>query len=197
MLCVTRKATSKADVLRNYKSLHPTEENYNCYIWEAASATAAAPMYFRRVKFEQSGEKWSDGGMRRNNPINEALAETVREREWEHRTVGCIVSLGTGVPQMKAVSANLATFLRRSVEIMTDSEDTASQFAASKDGRELAKSRRYFRFSVPYGMSEIRMEDYKETEKMSALTVDYLRSVGSGDQVESCAKSLLHPDENS
>lgn len=46
-----------ADVLRNYQSLHPTEENYDCQIWEAASATAAAPMYFRRVKFEKSGEK--------------------------------------------------------------------------------------------------------------------------------------------
>lgn len=134
--------------------------------------------------------------MRRNNPINEALAETIRESEWKEKKVGCIVSLGTGVPQMKAVSANIATFLLQSVKIMTDAENTAREFAASKDGLDLSKSRRYFRFSVPYGMSEIELEDYKETEKMSAWTINYLRSAGSGDQIESCARSLLRPDEN-
>ena len=40
------------------------------------------------------------------------------------------------------------------------------------------------------------MEDYKERDKMRALTADYLRKIGSGDEVEMCAKSLLHPDEN-
>ena len=81
MLCVTRTEISKPDVLRNYTSLHPTAENYSCTIWEAASATAAAPLYFKSVQFNETGEKWCDGGLRRNNPINEALAELARERE--------------------------------------------------------------------------------------------------------------------
>ncbi|KAK5716359.1 hypothetical protein LTR17_016402 [Elasticomyces elasticus] len=196
MLCVTRKVTSKADVLRNYQSFHSTEENYHCQIWEAASATAAAPMYFKHVKFEGSGEKWCDGGIRRNNPVNEALAEITREKDWKDKELGCILSLGTGAPQIKAVSANLAAFLKGSVEIMTDSEDIADQFAVSKAGRELTQSKRYFRFSVPHGMAELEMEDYKETERMKGLTAAYLKGVGSGDQVEQCAKSLLYPDKN-
>ena len=134
--------------------------------------------------------------MRRNNPIHEALTEITRENDWKGRERGCIVSLGTGAPQINEVSANLAGFLRGSVDIMTDSEDIADQFARSKDGCDLAKSRRYFRFSVPQGMKEIEMEDYKETEKMKALTTDYLSKIGSGTEVVQCARSLLYPDDN-
>ncbi|KAK5202855.1 hypothetical protein LTR47_011349 [Exophiala xenobiotica] len=196
VLCVTRQATFKSDLLRNYLTFSPTEENHKCKIWEAASATAAAPMYFKNVTFEESGDKWCDGGMRRNNPINEALTEVTREKDWKNRSVGCVVSLGTGVPQLKGVPSNLAGFLKGSVEIMTDSEDIADQFAASKDGREMAKLGQYFRFNVPQGLAELEMEDYKERDKMRALTTAYLKKVGSGDEVERCAKSLLRPDEN-
>ena len=136
ILCVTRQATSKSDLLRNYETFHPTEENHKCQIWEAASATAAAPMYFKNVTFENSGDKWCDGGMRRNNPTNEALTEVTREKDWKDRSLGCVVSLGSGAPQIKGVSSNLAGFLKGSVDIMTDSEDIADLFAASKDGRD-------------------------------------------------------------
>jgi patatin-like phospholipase/acyl hydrolase len=88
-LCVTRTKSSQADLLRSFESLDATQENYDCTIWEAASATAA-PMYFKRVKFEKHGEKWSDGGIRRNNPINEALAETQRVDDLKHREIGCL-----------------------------------------------------------------------------------------------------------
>ncbi|KAL3453533.1 hypothetical protein BJX65DRAFT_302434 [Aspergillus insuetus] len=151
------------------KSNHATQENYNCQIWEAASATSAAPIYFKHVN---------------------------REKDWEGRQRGCIVSLGTGVPKINTVSGTVAGFLRGSVDIMTDSEDIADQFACSENGCDLANSRWYFRFSVPQGMKEIELEDYKETEKMKALTAKYLGKVGSGNGVEQCAKSLLYPDES-
>lgn len=93
-------------------------------------------MYFKNVTFENSGDKWCDGGMRRNNPTNEALTEVTREKDWKDRSLGCVVSLGSGAPQIKGVSSNLAGFLKGSVDIMTDSEDIADLFAASKDGRD-------------------------------------------------------------
>jgi hypothetical protein len=196
MLCVTRRATSKPDVLRNYVSLDPTQENYQCNIWEAASATAAAPMYFKHVQFDKSGGKWCDGGLRRNNPINEAVLEVHREKIWKDKQIGCLVSLGTGIAKVVGVSANLAVFLKGSVDIMTDSEDLADEFAASKLGRELAEAQRYFRFSVPQGLQDLELDECKENEKMSALTMEYLRKVGSGNDIKCCAESLLHPDEN-
>lgn len=194
LLCVTRTATSKPDVLRNYRATHATRENYKCKIWEAASATAAAPMYFKAVTFESSGERWTDGGMRRNNPIQEAMVEIEREKYWPGKQIGCVVSLGTGAAEIKGVSKNLLGFLRGSVDIMTDSETIADDFAASMMGKNLASSRRYFRFSVPQGMSDLELDEYKETEKMSALTIEYLRKMTSGNDVNSCARSLLHSD---
>ncbi|KAI9804563.1 MAG: hypothetical protein M1833_006636, partial [Piccolia ochrophora] len=196
MLCVTRKAIGKPDVLRNYRTSHPTQENYECKIWEAASATAAAPMHFKRVKFENSGEKWCDGGLRRNNPIIEALAEVSREEAWLDEQIGCVLSLGTGVSKMDNVSDNLLWFLIESVKIMTDSENTADEFAASQRGKEFTESGRYFRFSVPQGLQELELDECNETEKMSALTTEYLRKTGSGTEVNRCAESLLRSETN-
>ena len=196
MVCVTRKKTSKPDVLRNYESEHPTQENYKCTIWEAASATAAAPMFFKAVKFKAGGETWCDGGLHRNNPINVGLAQLGLETEWKDKPIGCVLSLGTGAPQIKEVSGNLAKFLKGSVDIMTDSEKIADEFAISKGGRELADSRRYFRFSVIQGMEVLQMDEFKETERMKALTVEYLSKIVSGNKVQRCARSLLWLDQN-
>ena len=96
MVCVTRVGSRKSDVLRTYTTRAPSEQNYNCHIWEAASATAAAPMYFKHVKFRYGGEECTDGGLQRNNPINEALDEVSRHPEFNTRELGCILSIGTG-----------------------------------------------------------------------------------------------------
>ena len=196
MLCVTRVATSKPDVLRSYKSSCPTEENYVCQIWEAASATAAAPMFFKGVEFQGTHEKWCDGGLHRNNPIREALAEVARERAWRGKQIGCVLSLGTGVPKTTRISTNLAVFVKGALDIMTDADNIADQFSVSEEGRTLADSRRYFRFSVPQGMQDLELDEWKEMEKMNALTIDYLRKAVTGNMIEQCAKSLLYPDEN-
>src|SRR6266566_659300 len=160
MLCVTRKGTSKPDVLRNYATNVPTEENYECQIWEATSATAAAPIYFRSVKFLKRGEKWVDGGLQRNNPIHVAMEEVSRlqKSSFKDREIGCVVSIGTGVPQVKGVSSNLLGFLAGAVRMMTDSEDIAERFAKSSEGGRLRSTNRYFRFNVPQGMQDLKLD---------------------------------------
>lgn len=196
MVCVTRSKTSKPDVLRNYESEHSTQANYKCTIWEAASATAAAPLFFKAVTFKAGGETWCDGGLHRNNPINVALAELGLETDWRDKPIGCVLSLGTGAPKINEVSGNLAKFLKGSVDIMTDSEKIADEFAISKVGQDLADSRGYFRFSVAQGMEVLQMDEFKETEAMKSLTNLYLSKIGNGKEVERCAKSLLWPDQN-
>ena len=74
-------------------------------------------------------------------------------------------------------------------------EGIADEFPTSELGKELAESQRYFRFSVPQGLQELEMDEWKETEKMRALTTEYLRKVGTGQEVKRCAESLLRPDE--
>ncbi|KAM0323171.1 hypothetical protein ACHAQA_009021 [Verticillium albo-atrum] len=196
MVCVTRSITSKADVIRNYTSDHPTQQNYKCAIWEAAAATAAAPMFFKSIKLASSGEEWVDGAMRRNNPINEALNEVNRESElsWEGRPIGCTLSIGTGVAQVREVSNSASALIKSVVKIMTDSEDVADSFLNSSFGQQLERSQRYFRFNVPQGMQALKLDEWKETEKMRAFTTDYLSKYETGNSVKACAKSLIDPD---
>ena len=153
-------------------------------------------MFFKAVTFKAGGEIWRDGGLRRNNPINVALAQLGFETEWKDKRIGCVLSLGTGAPKINEISDNLAKFLKGSVDMMTSSEDIADAFAISKDGQDLAKSQRYFRFSVAQGMEVLQMDEYKETERMKSLTDLYLSKIGNGTEVDQCAKSLLLPDQN-
>ncbi|KAL2289483.1 hypothetical protein FJTKL_01756 [Diaporthe vaccinii] len=199
MLCVTRKRTYTPDVLRNYATNAPTKENYECQIWEATSATAAAPIYFKPVELRKRREKWVDGGLKRNNPINVAMEEVSRlqKSSFKDREIGCVVSIGTGAPQITGVSSNLVGFLAGAVEMMTDSEDIAEQFANSSEGIRLTSANRYFRFNVPQGMQDLQLDDWRETEKMRALTASYLRKNTSGVETERCAEVLLSPDVNS
>ncbi|KAK4443660.1 hypothetical protein QBC34DRAFT_476804, partial [Podospora aff. communis PSN243] len=199
MVSVTRTITSKADVIRNYTSHHPTQENYDCSIWEAACATAAAPMFFQSVKLGTGGEEWCDGAMRRNNPINEAIDEVSREgeRAWQGRPVGCVISIGTGVVDTVSVSNSTGDFLKSVIKIMTDSEDVADAFLRSVLGQRLHRNRQYFRFNVPQGMQTVRLDEWKEVEKMKAVTTEYLSKHDVGDAVKSCAQSLFDPDRAS
>ncbi|KAM0595390.1 hypothetical protein ACHAP6_000221 [Verticillium nonalfalfae] len=195
MVCVTRSITSKVDVIRNYTSRHPTQQNYKCAIWEAAAATAAAPMFFRSVTLK-TGEEWVDGAMRRNNPINEAMNEVNRESErgWEGRAIGCTLSIGTGVAQVREVSNSASALVKSVVKIMTDSEDVADAFLSSSFGQQLERSHRYFRFNVPQGLQALKLDEWKETKRMNAFTMEYLSKYETGKSVVTCAKSLLDPD---
>ena len=95
-----------------------------------------------------------------------------------------------------ASGAEARTGSVNSMAIMTDSEDTADEFATSRLGKDLANTKRYFRFSVPQGLQDLEMDECKAIERMNALTTEYLRKVGSGNEVQRCAESLLHPDAN-
>lgn len=151
MVCVTRSTTSRSDVIRNFTSHHPTQENYQCAIYEAATATAAAPMFFQSVKLTSTGDKLVGGAMRHNNPINQAINEVNRECEkaWHGRTIGCIFSIGTGVVDQAQISNSVTGLMKAVAKVMTDSEETAEAFMTSALGQQLARSRQYFRFSVP------------------------------------------------
>ena len=196
MVCVTRKKTSVASILRNFETEAADQENYECTIWEAGSATAAAPIFFEEVAFK-SGVVFVDGGLRRNNPINELVREAKSIRSWQDRDVGCIMSLGTGWTDPSEVPRRLDKFLKVCVEVATDCDDIADQFAKSPNGKSLIDRSSYFRFSVQQGMTDLQMDDWKETELMDALTSAYLGKTEISTLVERCARSILYPSVSS
>jgi len=68
-----------------------------CSVWQAARATSAAPSYFPPawVDIPPPGGWYIDGGLKRNNPSEVALAEA--RRYWKSAKCVLIVSIGTGV----------------------------------------------------------------------------------------------------
>ena len=194
MLCVTRSEAQQPEVLRSYPTWATSEENYDCDIWEAASATTAAPIYFKPVPFARTGEKWCDGGLKRNNPINEALNEVARHEEFSAREIGCVVSIGTGITKTTGISSNLLVFLQQAVTMMTRSEEIADTFEASELGTRLSTSKRYYRFNVQQGLQDFEMDELDRLEKMDALTKAYLRKQECAKAIADCAESLLNPE---
>src|SRR5882724_8804853 len=90
-------------LFRTYKT--SKFQSPNCKIWEAARATTADPNFFEQIDID--GESFVDGGIGRNNPINQVLQET--ELMFADRHISCIISIGAG--QLKqSVSLNHAGF---------------------------------------------------------------------------------------
>ena len=80
--------------------------------------------------------------------------------------------------------------------MLTESEEIAHEFDNSELGIHLERSRRFFRFSVPQSMQDLKLDDYKETNKMRALANLYLKEEGVAQRVQECAESLFRPDDD-
>lgn len=105
-VCATKRLRGSAPyfdhLLRTYK---PAREAYpDCpgpsqqEVWQAAMATAAAPLYFDPVVVSGcNGDQivLVDGGIRHNNPVDVAMEEA--RNIWPNRPVAAIVSLGCGL----------------------------------------------------------------------------------------------------
>ena len=147
------------------------------------------------VKFRQSGSHFGDGGSRINCPIREVVNEVGRIWPDLKRDIGCLVSIGTGWMQTSAVPIRLDHFLRKSVEMMNNSENIAESFRNDPTGQLLAASDRYFRFNVEQGMQNLSMDEPSEMDTMQALTDAYLGRAECASKITRCATRLLSPDE--
>lgn len=157
--------------------------------WEAGCATAAAPFYFDNFTLAKNGETFTDGGLNRNNPVREALAEC--HRVWPNRNVGSLLSIGTGWAETGEIAKRPDKFLVKCLDMLTNSERIAADFESERACKDLIKANAYFRFNVQQGMADIQLNDYEQEESMKALTSSYLsRCDGS---LRGCATSLLDP----
>ncbi|KAL9094219.1 MAG: hypothetical protein Q9165_003359 [Trypethelium subeluteriae] len=168
----------------------------NCSAVEAVRATSAAPLFFEPIEISRlhsgSTATFIDGGLRVNNPIWEMLSEA--EHIWPSREIGCLLSIGTGVALAQGfeLSKNsLHEVLERCTKIATDADEKARQFHESKEGRKLKAGGKYFRFSVPQGISKDDMEKFARMPYMEAIAESYIRDQAL--DIERCAKELANP----
>jgi len=81
-------------IFRNYNVQNsPYKGTCEARMWEAALATASAPVFFQPYSFSED-QTLVDGGLGSNNPTLIALSEA--RSLWPDANIGCVVSLGCG-----------------------------------------------------------------------------------------------------
>lgn len=122
-----------------------------------------------------------DGGLGNNNPIRALMEEA--KHLWPSGSIGCIVSIGTGLGSSKDVGRSIRPLLETMKEISTDTEKVAREF-----NEEMAGQKVYFRFNVRRGLEQISLEEWKELSRIKVATEDYL--IEHHRQVMDCASQL-------
>lgn len=190
-VCATRAQTVHPVLLRSYTTWSEGEENYACHIWEAARATAAAPLFFEPIKLKISGATFVDGAMRLNNPISAVLNEA--DALFPDATFKSIISIGTGwtdVTGLAVEQVKAHNVIKTCIDISINANNEAQAFAKGRRGRDFLENKTYFRFDVERGLDTIALEEWKKLDDIDALTEAYLARPDKGRDLRDCAQSL-------
>jgi len=169
-------------------------------IWEAARASSAAPTYFPAFD-----KKFLDGGVMANNPTLEAMSEIFSEAKKEgHKvTIGCVLSLGTGVvkptpvKEVSVVTPHSPSDLLHDIEAIKNLIELLIDQSTLSAGMEITQARAwcdsmaipYFRFSPPIDNIELNETDDTKLIKMLFDTLVY--TLENRDEIDKLAKLLL------
>lgn len=129
-----------------------------------------------------------DGGLGYNNPIRPLMEEA--GYIWPKRKIGCIVSIGTGVPECKDVGRKIKPLFETLKAMSVDTEKVAREFKADIRSKYLEQNL-YFRFNVQQGLGQVGLEEWKEFDRTKVATEDYLSE--HWDEVDSCASRICEP----
>jgi predicted acylesterase/phospholipase RssA len=190
-VCATSKETSETVCLTSYKTPRGNNDLLNSVkIWEACRATSAASSFFDPIAIGRYKEEFVDGATGANNPIVELWnqAQLMWGLEPLEGKVQCLVSIGTGIPSLKAFQDNALHMGETLVAIATETEQTAERFR--RDKSHLGTSGRYFRFSVVRGLEDIGLEESEKRKEIASATRRYIMSQDVFKQIQACAGNL-------
>jgi len=167
-------------------------------IWEAVRATSAATSFFEPITI--AGETFLDGATRANNPAREVWAEAVdlwkpdNDPKWRlEDAVRCIVSIGTGMPLLRAFGTNLLSVGKSLVAIATDCEQVAEEFR--REHQDLVDKHRYYRFNVLRGLEDIGIEESEKLGNIRTATRNYFVSQEAFNSIIKCSSVLKERHE--
>jgi predicted acylesterase/phospholipase RssA len=191
-VCATSGNTSTPFLFRSYPSPGGTTTLYHeTKIWEAARATSAAPTFFEPIQIGSTNRTFGDGGIGTNNPISELWNEAIDICDGNPllQNLACIVSIGTGVPNLKKFGKGIQEVVDSITRVCTETEITANSFNRShpelSDGQQ-----RYFRFNAPRGVAEIGLDEASEAGTIEDMTDVYLRDENTVKQIRQCARMI-------
>lgn len=178
-VCATDASTRSTRLLTTYKSRRTDSDRLKYLtVWQAARATSAASTFFDPIEIPlgRSTEVYVDGATGANNPTrilwNEARELLIDAGQRLEDNLDCIVSIGTGVPAVKAFGESLKELGSTLVAFSTETENTARAFY--QDHRELVQDGRYCRLNVQNGLQGIGLEEYQKNDYIMSVTKDYL-----------------------
>jgi predicted acylesterase/phospholipase RssA len=144
-------------------------------VWQACRATSAATTFFEPIAIGVPEEEFVDGALGMNNPVF-ALWNQAQD-VWGDRlrgSLGCLVSIGTGVPSLNAVRDDPLGILSTLKELATETERTAELFR--QHNAYLDDDGRYFRFNVAHGLEHVGLEESKKQKEIAGATRRYVQS---------------------
>ncbi|KAH7118983.1 acyl transferase/acyl hydrolase/lysophospholipase [Dendryphion nanum] len=148
-------------------------------IWEALRATSAAPTFFEEMQFGTPKVTYLDGGVGFNNPCAEV--DYAAKALWGGRSIGVIVSVGTGlqsIPSVQAMASWLPFGLGTDISLASALVSMATSTA--RVDNEMKRmyyntSTAYYRFDVDRGLANISLEQWMKEDQMASLTEQYMR----------------------
>lgn len=132
---------------------------------------------------EINGQKYFDGGMRRNNPIIEVIRET-HLLYGEHAQFRVVVSIGTGKTEPSSMGTGILGLLKQVIWAMTDTK---------KDHQEcldVYPKLPYYRLNGREDLAEIDLADYSKMGVVEKRAREYIRSAEGSTLVKECARWL-------
>jgi predicted acylesterase/phospholipase RssA len=158
-------------------------------IWQACRATSAATSFFDPISVGPFDEEFVDGALGANNPVYTLWNQA--QDIWGNRLMGdlgCLVSIGTGVPPLHPVRDDPLGILSTLKDLATETERTSEQFR--RDKANLDEEGRYYRFNVDRGLESIGLDESKKKNEIAAATSRYVESQGTFRQIKACAARL-------
>lgn len=190
-VCATSKETSETVCLTSYRTPRGSSDLLNSVtIWEACRATSAATSFFDPIAVGRFGEEFVDGATGANNPVRELWdqAQLAWGPEPLEGKVKCVVSIGTGVPSLKAFKDDVFHIGETLAAIATETEQTAERFRRERG--LLDRTGRYYRFNVVKGLEDIGLEEAAKVKEMAAATRRYISSQEVHRQMQACAGNI-------
>jgi predicted acylesterase/phospholipase RssA len=159
-------------------------------IWEATRASLASTFAIEPVAIASTSQTYNDSTLVANNPIRRLWAEanTTYPAAPLKLQLGCLVSIGTGAPSVLKFNTSVPGLVRTLQKISNETEATANTFI--RENTELDDEGRYFRFSVPNGLADIRPDEVGEMNTIVDATQEYVMQELVFKYVRRCARAV-------
>lgn len=171
-VCAFNKALNTPVRLRTYATEDSVDalSSHECTIWEAARATSAAATFFDPIQIGR--QQFVDGATGLNNPVEVVLEEARSLWPGLLVRIQCVLSIGTGIPDLKDFGSDMKQVLQTLKSIATETEETEKRLF--KNQGHLGIGGHYFRFNVDKGLGGVGLDEHEKVDQIEAGTELYL-----------------------